>query len=158
MRETNTIGSRIARARKDIGISQETLAERLNVTRQTISNWEGGRSMPDIEMLKSLSAALEVPVEKLIYGEGEAEERPQRIPNAVGRLCFGLAVVVYILGFISGISGCAALGEDDVRGAYVVGTMLPAWFAGFLAGSVFLALSEMLRLLSIRRARDHSLQ
>ncbi len=158
MSEKNTIGARLARARMAIDLSQENLAERLNVTRQTISNWESGRSMPDIEMLKSLSAALGVPVEKLIYGEDETAERPYRIPNAVGRLCFGLAMAVYILGFIAGISGCAALGEDDVRGAYVVGTMLPTWFVGFAVGSVFLALSEILRLLSIRKGQDHSPQ
>ena len=44
MSEKNTIGARLARARKAIDLSQENLAERLNVTRQTISNWESGVS------------------------------------------------------------------------------------------------------------------
>ena len=150
MHKDNIIGGRIAAARKRAGMSQENLAAELNVTRQTISNWEAGKSLPDIEMLKRLSEALAAPIEKLIYGETVCEnrQRPPRIPNSIGQLCFGLAVTVYVLGFFAGLSGCMVLGEDDVRGAYVVGSLLPTWFAALLIGSVFLALSEMIRLLA----------
>lgn len=52
--------------RKSKGLSQEELAVRLNVVRQTISKWEQGLSVPDADMLLSLSEALEVPVSTLL--------------------------------------------------------------------------------------------
>ena len=48
--------------RKSKGLSQEELAIKLNVVRQTISKWEQGLSVPDSDMLVSLSEALETPV------------------------------------------------------------------------------------------------
>lgn len=50
-------------------LTQDTLAEKLFVTRQTISGWENDRTQPDIEMLCKISEVLEVSVEDLIYGE-----------------------------------------------------------------------------------------
>ena len=58
--------------RKAKGLSQEELAIKLNVVRQTISKWEQGRSVPDAELLLSLSEALETPVSTLL-GETVAE-------------------------------------------------------------------------------------
>ena len=60
--------------RKAKGLSQEELAIKLNVVRQTISKWEQGLSVPDAEMLISLSEALETPVSTLI---GETVTEPQ---------------------------------------------------------------------------------
>ena len=58
--------------RKAKGLSQEELAIKLNVVRQTISKWEQGRSVPDAELLLSLSEVLETPVSTLL-GETVAE-------------------------------------------------------------------------------------
>ena len=52
--------------RKSKGLSQEELAIKLNVVRQTISKWEQGLSVPDADMLISLSEAFETPVSTLI--------------------------------------------------------------------------------------------
>ena len=60
--------------RKAKGLSQEELAIKLNVVRQTISKWEQGLSVPDAEMLISLSEVLETPVSTLI---GETIIEPQ---------------------------------------------------------------------------------
>ena len=113
--------------------------------------------MPDIEMLKSLSASLGVPVEKLIYGENETVERPYRIPNEVGRLCFGLAIAVYILGFVFAFVFARESNFNDLKDR-ITDVLLPVWFLTILAGTPFLALSEILRLLSIRKGQDQSLQ
>lgn len=59
--------------RKSKGLSQEELAIKLNVVRQTISKWETGLSVPDAEMLISLSETLETPVNTLL-GETIKEE------------------------------------------------------------------------------------
>jgi putative transcriptional regulator len=53
-------------ARKAKGLSQEELAIKLNVVRQTVSKWERGLSVPDSEMLISISDALEMPVSALL--------------------------------------------------------------------------------------------
>ena len=52
--------------RKSRGLSQEELAIKLNVVRQTISKWEQGLSVPDSEMLVSISKVLETPVSTLL--------------------------------------------------------------------------------------------
>ena len=52
--------------RKSKGLSQQELAVRLNVVRQTISKWEQGLSVPDADMLISISEALETPVSTLL--------------------------------------------------------------------------------------------
>ena len=50
-----TLGKRIAKARKSQKMTQNSLAERMNVARTTISNWENGRSQPDLDALRMLS-------------------------------------------------------------------------------------------------------
>ena len=49
------LGNNIQTLRKRKGLSQEKLAEKINVTRQTISNWENGKSYPDLQILVSMS-------------------------------------------------------------------------------------------------------
>lgn len=60
--------------RKSKGLSQEELAVKLNVVRQTISKWERGLSVPDSDMLISISEALKTPVSTLL-GETVTESK-----------------------------------------------------------------------------------
>ena len=55
--------------RKQKGFSQEELANRLNVSRQTISKWEVGESTPDMEKLIAISDLFEVSLDELVKGE-----------------------------------------------------------------------------------------
>ena len=64
----------IKQARKSRGLSQEELAIKLNVVRQTISKWEQGLSVPDSEMLITISEILEIPVSTLL-GENIEETK-----------------------------------------------------------------------------------
>ena len=59
--------------RKSKGLSQEELAVKLNVVRQTISKWEQGLSVPDADLLLAISEALETPVSTLL---GETVAQP----------------------------------------------------------------------------------
>lgn len=61
--------------RKSKGLSQEELAAKLNVVRQTVSKWEQGVSVPDSDMLIAISEALETPVSVLL-GETVAGTEP----------------------------------------------------------------------------------
>ena len=60
------LNENIKALRKAKGLSQQELAIKLNVVRQTISKWEQGLSVPDSDMLISLSEALETPVSTLL--------------------------------------------------------------------------------------------
>ena len=53
----NTVGKNIVKLRKEQGMSQEQLAQKIHVTRQAVSNWETGRSQPDLDMLETLASA-----------------------------------------------------------------------------------------------------
>ena len=68
------IGNNIKYFRKESGMTQDELAEELNVTRQALSNWERGKTEPDIETLTKIAEILNVSVEELIYGEEREEE------------------------------------------------------------------------------------
>lgn len=50
-----TLGEKIQKLRKQRGLSQEALAEKVTVTRQTISKWELGQSLPDLDFIAQLS-------------------------------------------------------------------------------------------------------
>ena len=65
------LSENIKRLRKAKGLSQEELAVKLNVVRQTVSKWEQGLSVPDADLLIKLSEAFEAPVSTLL---GEAPE------------------------------------------------------------------------------------
>ena len=68
-----TTGQRIAAKRKEQGLSQEALGERLGVSRQSIYKWESDASLPEIEKLVALSRLFEVPVGWLL-GVEEARD------------------------------------------------------------------------------------
>lgn len=68
------LNENIKTMRKAKGLSQEELAVKLNVVRQTVSKWEQGLSVPDAEMLISLSEVFEVPVSTLL-GETVTEAK-----------------------------------------------------------------------------------
>ncbi len=60
--------------RKSKGLSQQELAVKLNVVRQTVSKWEQGLSIPDSDLLLALSAALETPVSALLGETAAVQE------------------------------------------------------------------------------------
>ena len=68
------LNENIKTIRKSKGLSQEELAIKLNVVRQTISKWETGLSVPDADMLISISEVFETPVSTLL-GETVAEAK-----------------------------------------------------------------------------------
>ena len=65
----NTVGKNIVKLRKEQGMSQEQLAQKLHVTRQAVSNWETGRSQPDLDMLETLASAFGTDILVVIYGQ-----------------------------------------------------------------------------------------
>ncbi len=68
------VGEFLASLRKEKGLTQESLAERIGVTNKTISRWETGTYMPDIEMLLILGEQFDVTVNELLCGERLSDE------------------------------------------------------------------------------------
>lgn len=64
----NDVGKNIKKFRKERNMTQDVLAEKMNVTRQAVSNWETAKTEPDVDTLTRLADVLEVSVEEMIYG------------------------------------------------------------------------------------------
>ena len=71
------IGKQIRKYRQEIKLSQDELAERIFVTRQTISNWENDKNYPDIKSLLLLSSLFDISLDTLV--KGDLEEMKEQI-------------------------------------------------------------------------------
>lgn len=87
---TNIAGN-IKSQRKKLQISQEELASKLYVTRQTVSNYENGKSNPDLETLQQIAAILETDMDYLLYGEQKSKDKKAIRKNAI---IFGLCLLM----------------------------------------------------------------
>ena len=70
------LGQRIKQARAERGLTQAQLADEMHVTRQTISNWENGRSVPDYVMLGQLAKVLQLDTGIAMLEEPPAKQTP----------------------------------------------------------------------------------
>jgi len=80
------LNDNIRTIRKNKGFTQEDLANRLHVTRQTISKWEKGLSVPDAEMLTRLADEIEVPVSELLGAGNIPAEQSDAIVEQLSRI------------------------------------------------------------------------
>ena len=78
--------------RKDRGLTQEELAIRVNVVRQTVSKWEKGLSVPDADMLQKIAEVLEVSVSQLLGREEEPEKDRNEVAERLSRINEQLAI------------------------------------------------------------------
>ena len=77
------IGNFLKKLRKEKGITQEQLAEILNVSGRTVSRWENGNNMPDIDILIELADFYEVDIRELIDGERKSENMDKKTKETV---------------------------------------------------------------------------
>ena len=73
------LADKIIMLRKKNGWSQEELAEKLNVTRQSVSKWEGAQSVPDLTRILQLAQIFEVSTDYLLKDELEEEEYTTKV-------------------------------------------------------------------------------
>lgn len=69
------IHQQIKHHRERLGLTQDMLAEKLYVSRQTVSNWETGRSYPDLENLLRLSILFDISLDELVKGDVDVMKR-----------------------------------------------------------------------------------
>lgn len=91
------IGNQIRKYRAELSISQEELAEKIYVSRQTVSNWENAKSYPDIHSLLLMSVLFDVSLDELI--KGDMEKMKTEI-NADNIRKFNRHSIIYTLLFI----------------------------------------------------------
>ena len=96
------LGKNIYTLRKAKGFSQEVLAEKVKVTRQTISNWELGETSPNPEQLILLSGALDKSIDELVGNEIKHELKEESVDSAkaIKEIYIGLAL---LCGTIAGV-------------------------------------------------------
>ena len=95
------LGSQIRRYRSERGMSQDDLAGRIFVSRQTISNWENDRTYPDVQNLLLLSNLFDVTIDQLIKGDldtmKQALDKDVRSMKILNMILYGLAAVIFIV-------------------------------------------------------------
>ena len=69
------IGTFLKELRKEKGFTQEQLAETLNVSRRTVSRWETGNNMPDLDLLMEIADLYEVDLREMLNGERKSEDK-----------------------------------------------------------------------------------
>lgn len=117
-----TLGQRIQELRKGLNLSQEELGERMGVSRQAISKWEGDQTIPELDKLIALSKLFGLTVGQLL---GVEQPTPAAVPGASKRtkaLLAGMGAAILILAILVGtlwsqvlaLSRQAVLDEDYV--------------------------------------------
>ena len=122
-----SLGQNILNLRKKNGLSQEELGEKVNVTRQTISNWELDETSPNPEQLKLLSKALNISVDELIDNDllltklKITEKRQEKIRKILKGILVGFIVflVVDIIAFVICFTGKIGPFEEN-KTSYVI--------------------------------------
>ena len=120
-----SIGEVLKQARSESGLSQEDIAEKVGVSRQTVSSWENGKSYPDIASVIALSDTYGVSLDSLMKGDAKMIEHLEKSTNvtksnkqkAASIIAFGIAIIGIALVII-------AFGGD--YGDFVD---LPSWVA-----------------------------
>lgn len=88
-----TVGKRIAKYRKEKGFTQETLAEKLEVSAQAVSKWENDISCPDIGLLPRLCKVLGITTDELLTGErAEVRMLPEQERKPLEELTFRVRI------------------------------------------------------------------
>lgn len=74
-------GKNLSSLRRREGLTQEALGEKIGVTNKTVSRWENGNNLPDIEMLQILGDTFHVSVDQLISGDQQAAQETPCLKN-----------------------------------------------------------------------------
>lgn len=94
------IGKKLRDARIHSGLTQENVAERIEVSRQTISNWENEKSYPDIVSVIKLSDLYSISLDVLLKGDVEMMEHLEESTNVVSsnrKLILAIAVNIIVM-------------------------------------------------------------
>ena len=123
--DLDKIGKFIALNRKNKGLTQEQLAEKLGVTNKTVSRWETGKYMPDLSLLKPLSEELGITLNELLSGEKIEEQKivENMEKNIINTIDYSnkkvenehkkISIILMILGAIISISALTIFDKES---------------------------------------------
>ncbi len=148
----NSIGQFIAALRKSNGMTQQEIADRLNVSNKAVSRWERDECAPDITLIPALSELLGVTCDELLKGERITEHMPYREPkvekqlkNLINRTLSGFKTLIWI-------SIAAAIVGLVCMFGISYGFYQPV--IGFAVMLLFEACAFVLAVLGVTRTRD----
>ena len=111
---------KLIKMRKEKGLSQEALGEKLDVARQTISKWELGETTPEMDKLVKLSELLEISLDELIKDDSEisvAEDTNNNLNNTNSQKLAGIVIIILkvigvliVIGIVLAIIGAICFG------------------------------------------------
>lgn len=106
------LGDKILQLRKKNGLSQEQLGEKVDVTRQTISNWELGETAPNPEQLKKMSKAFNVSIDEILDNDSKEFlmnkiSNTEKLAGIIIKILkvIGIVIVIYIIFMIIAVIG-----------------------------------------------------
>ncbi len=123
------LGKQIKKYRSGLGISQDALAEKIYVSRQTISNWENGKSYPDINSLLHLSEVFHVSIDILIKGDiDEMKEEIKQEDRQRFKKMSNIFMVLFVAAILTPVPLLHYLGYVGI-GIWAVLTLVAFWAA-----------------------------
>ncbi len=114
------LSEKIYTLRRKNGLSQEQLAEKIGVSRQAISKWEGGLSTPEVDKLRALSECFQITIDELTETQATSvpndakKEHKDSVPRGTGEskiglvLCFIGAICLILFGILTVIHPSSA--------------------------------------------------
>lgn len=139
------IGNFLKELRKEKNLTQEELAEKLNVSRRTVTRWETGYNMPDLSLLVEIADFYDVDLRELFNGERKETRMNKELEETIKQACeysdinnnkaYKVTLVYLVLGII-GLVINQALSMMDLPETFLVG-----FIKGVTAGLSLLAIA-----------------
>lgn len=129
--ERETFGKRIANLRRENGMTQLELAEKMGVTDKAVSKWERNLSLPDAGSLPRLAEIFQVSVDELMQGKAEENEKPRKyaaaqiVDLALKGVALAMGVAVAVLSALNKVETGAAISMLGIGLACLAAAELP---------------------------------
>ena len=107
------INEKIYSLRKQAGLSQEELADKLNVSRQTVSKWELGDSTPDFDKIVPLCNLFGITTEELLRDKKLDKDIDENKPDVIKAALISISILLYFIGIIFVVFAEEHLGMED---------------------------------------------
>jgi transcriptional regulator with XRE-family HTH domain len=130
------ISERLKQARADSGMTQEQVAEKILVSRVTLSHWENGKSLPDIVSLISLSELYDISLDELVKGDSKMKEKVRKDSEKAKsnvRVIGIAAIIVTLVLVIYGISVLVGGGFHDFCEGAIIWVLFGIGIAAYFA-------------------------
>jgi transcriptional regulator with XRE-family HTH domain len=137
-------GAFLKELRKEKNITQEQLAEKMGVSRRTVSRWETGSNMPDIDILMDISDFYEVDLREILDGERKDEQMDKEMKETVLKVAEyeseakkrnSIVVIIY-----SSFGILALIANVFMNMAEMPDTFMTGFLKGITAGAAFVAM------------------